>query len=132
MILLSSFRVATCFKLVVASFYCCTSKVLDFFMHILKSKVFKFGVMFKDCGRKEVGYSKLFNGRGLLNVHYNNQVGVEQIQSSKVQTSKCFLFFVFQMFVCSSFLISCFQVPPCLSCDFEELQIQTHLPSHYK
>lgn len=59
--------------------------------------------MFKGCRRKEVGYGKLFIGRGSLNVHYNNQVGVEQIRSSKVQTSKYFLFSFFRVLTCSSF-----------------------------
>jgi len=40
--------------------------------------------MFEGCEKKDVGYSKFFNGHGSLNVHYYNQVGVEKIQNFRV------------------------------------------------
>jgi hypothetical protein len=56
MIFLSSFWVATCCKLVVASLYCCTSEVLDFFMHIWNPKY--------SCLEKPIKYITLIDHIG--------------------------------------------------------------------
>jgi hypothetical protein len=64
MIILSSFRVATCFKLFTANLYCCTSKILIFSCILWNPNWMLWWVMFEGYGRKELGYGKLFNRYG--------------------------------------------------------------------
>ncbi len=118
MILLSSFRVATCFKLIVVSLYYCTSEVLDFFMHILKSKVFMFGGCNELC-LKVVGERRWVTASYSLDVDHLMFTIIIKLElnkfgapKSKLQSVFCFLFF--ESLLVHLFLISYFQVPPCL------------------
>jgi hypothetical protein len=89
--------------------------------------------MFEGCERKDVGYNKFFNGHGSLNIHYYNQIGVEQIQSFKFETLRCFLFSFSCVLIRSSFFpFHVSKIHHASSCDFEKLQVQTHFPSCYK
>jgi len=86
---------------------------------------------FEDCGRKEMGNDKFFKDVdcSMFTKHYYIQVGAEQIgvPKSKLQGAFLFSFLGVNSFFFFAFPISKFHHASLD--DYEELQVQTHLPS---
>lgn len=89
---------------------------------------------FEDCGKKEMGNDKLFNGYALWIIQCSLNTIIFKLELNKFRVPKFKLqgAFLFSFLGVSSFIFFAFPISKFRHAsfyDYEELQVQTHLPS---